>query len=83
MFIMIPKTMQHHHYLCNIYIVLDIKSKLEVSESTCENIGKFCCKYNASLYNRSEHLKIIIFKGALAPGICRDNCTCYHKIMDH
>lgn len=34
MFIIIPKTMQHHHYIYNIYIVLDIKSNLEVSKST-------------------------------------------------
>lgn len=37
----IPKTMQHHHYIYNIYIVLDIKSNLEVSKSTWENICKF------------------------------------------
>lgn len=67
MFIIIPKTMQHHHYLCNIYIVLYIKSNLEVSKSTWENICKFFCKYNASLYNRSEHLQILVFKGVLAP----------------
>ena len=47
----------HSKYLCGMYTVLGIISNLEMVSSTHDVI----CKYYSILYNRPEHLHILMF----------------------
>ena len=48
---------RHSKYLCGMFTVLGIISNLEMVSSTQDVI----CKYYSILYNRPEHLHILMF----------------------